>query len=243
MLRLIEVVSGYTDVDIIHGVTMEVGKEEIVTIIGPNGSGKSTLMKTIFGLVKLRSGRILFNGMDISRLRADKIVRAGIGYVPQERNVFPSLTVQENLEMGAFIQRDRLSAGFEEVFNIFPELKNKRRQKVGTMSGGEQKMVAVGRALMLMPALLLLDEPSCGLSPRLRDILFKKIAAINELGTTLMIVEQNAKMALSVSHRGYVLEMGRKRFEGEAGSLLQNEEVKKLYLGDTVESQSLSGIQ
>lgn len=231
MLKLIDVVSGYTDVNIIQGVSMEVTKNEIVTIIGPNGSGKSTLMKTIFGLVELRSGRILFDGSDISQLRTDKIVKKGIGYVPQERNVFPSLTVLENLEMGAFIQRDRFKEGLEEVFNIFPELKKKSAQKAGTMSGGEQKMVAVGRAMILMPTLLLLDEPSSGLSPKLRDVLFKKIADINELGTSLMIVEQNARMALSVSHRGYVLEMGKKRFEGEGKSLLANEEVKKLYLG------------
>ncbi len=231
MLKLIDVVSGYTDVDIIKGVSIEVGKDEIVTIIGPNGSGKSTLMKTIFGLVKLRSGKIMFRDKDISRLRTDRIVQAGMGYVPQERNVFPSLTVLENLEMGAFIQRDRFEEGLEEVFTIFPELKNKRTQKVGTMSGGEQKMVAVGRALILMPALLLLDEPSSGLSPKLRDVLFNKIVEINELGTSLLVVEQNAKMALSVSHRGYVLETGKKRFEGEAKRLLENEEVKRLYLG------------
>ena len=231
MLKLIDVVSGYTDVNILQGVSMEVDKNQIVTIIGPNGSGKSTLMKTIFGLVELRSGRILFDDSDISRLRTDKIVRKGIGYVPQERNVFPSLTVLENLEMGAFIRRDGFKEGLEEVFNIFPELKEKRAQKVGTMSGGEQKMVAAGRALMLMPTLLLLDEPSSGLSPKLRDVLFKKLVDINELGTSLMIVEQNARMALSVSHRGYVLEMGKKRFEGEGKVLLENEEVKKLYLG------------
>ncbi len=231
MLKLVDVVSGYTDVNIIQGVSMEVNKNEIVTIIGPNGSGKSTLMKTIFGLVELRNGRILFDGSDISQLRTDKIVRKGIGYVPQERNVFPSLTVLENLEIGAFIRRDRFKEGLEEVFNIFPELKKKSAQKVGTMSGGEQKMVAVGRALILMPTLLLLDEPSSGLSPKLRDVLFKKIVDINELGTSLMIVEQNARMALSVSRRGYVLEMGKKRFEGEGKSLLANEEVKRLYLG------------
>ena len=231
MLKLIDVVSGYTDVNIIQGVSMEVNKNEIVTIIGPNGSGKSTLMKTIFGLVNLRTGKILFDSLDISQMRTDKIVKKGIGYVPQERNVFPSLTVLENLEMGAFIQRDRFKEGLEAVFNIFPELKKKKEQKTGTMSGGEQKMVAVGRALILMPTLLLLDEPSSGLSPKLRTVLFKKLVDINELGTSLMIVEQNAKMALSVSHRGYVLEMGKKRFEGEGKSLLANEEVKKLYLG------------
>ncbi len=231
LLKLSDVVSGYTDMDIIRGVSLEVRKGEIVTIIGPNGSGKSTLMKTIFGLVRLRSGKIEFDGVDISRLRTDKIVRRGMAYVPQERNVFPSLTVMENLEMGAFIQKDKFGEGLEEVLTIFPELKDKTGQKVGTMSGGEQKMVAIGRALVLKPTLLLLDEPSSGLSPKLIDNLFKKLVSINELGTSLMIVEQNAKKSLAVSHRGYVLEMGMKRFEGEGKSLLTNEEVKALYLG------------
>ncbi len=231
MLKLIDVVSGYTDVNIIRGVSMEVAKDEIVTIIGPNGSGKSTLMKTIFGLVKLRSGQIIFDGFDISQLRTDKIVRKGIGYVPQERNVFPSLTVLENLEMGAFTHMDGFKDGLEEFYSIFPELKKKGEQKVGTMSGGEQKMVAIGRAMILTPSLLLLDEPSSGLSPKLRDMLFNKLVDINEQGTALMIVEQNAKLALAVSHRGYVLELGKKGFEGEAKSLLANEAVKKLYLG------------
>lgn len=231
MLKLTDVVSGYTDLDIIRGVSLEVRKGEIVTIIGPNGSGKSTLMKTIFGLVELRSGKIQFDGADISRLRTDKIVRKGMGYVPQEQNVFPSLTVMENLEMGAFIQKDKFMEGLEEVLTIFPELKEKGEQKVGTMSGGEQKMVAVGRAMILKPNLLLLDEPSSGLSPKLIDSLFKKLVSINELGTSLMIVEQNAKKSLAVSHRGYVLEMGIKRFEGEGKSLLTNEKVRALYLG------------
>ena len=231
MLKLIDVVSGYTDINIIQGISIEVNKNEIVSIIGPNGSGKSTLMKTIFGLVDLRGGKILFNDLDISHLRTDKIVKMGIGYVPQEKNVFSSLTVMENLEMGAFIKRDVFEEGIERIFNIFPELKDKKEQKTGTMSGGEQKMVAIGRAMILMPTLLLLDEPSSGLSPKLRDVLFKKLVEIEELGTSLMIVEQNAKMALSVSHRGYVLEMGKKRFEGKGASLLENENVKKLYLG------------
>ena len=231
LLKLSNVVSGYTDMDIIRGVSLEVRKGEIVTIIGPNGSGKSTLMKTIFGLVRLRSGKIEFDGVDISRLRTDKIVRRGMAYVPQERNVFPSLTVMENLEMGAFIRKDKFREGLEEVLAIFPELRDKTGQKVGTMSGGEQKMVAIGRALVLKPTLLLLDEPSSGLSPKLIDNLFKKLVSINELGTSLMIVEQNAKKSLAVSHRGYVLEMGMKRFEGEGKSLLTNEEVKALYLG------------
>ncbi|MHC1611484.1 MAG: ABC transporter ATP-binding protein [Candidatus Methanospirareceae archaeon] len=231
MLKLTDVVSGYTDLDIVRGVSMEVRKGEIVTLIGPNGSGKSTLLKTIFGLVRLRSGKIEFNGAEISRLRTDKIVRRGMGYVPQERNVFPSLTVMENLEMGAFTQRHKFMEGLEEVLTVFPELRDKGGQRVGTMSGGEQKMVAICRAMILKPTLLLLDEPSSGLSPKLIDNLFKKLLSINELGTSLVIVEQNAKKSLAMSHRGYVLDMGRIRFEGEGKSLLTNEEVRALYLG------------
>ncbi|MDY6932162.1 MAG: ATP-binding cassette domain-containing protein, partial [Halobacteriota archaeon] len=159
MLKLEEVASGYTDVDIVQGVSIHVDDSEIVAIIGPNGSGKSTLMKTIFGLVQLRSGRILYDDFEISNLRTDKMVKRGIGYVPQERNVFPSLTVIENLEMGAFINKELFHEGLEEVFTIFPELSEKKHRKAGTMSGGEQKMVAIGRAMILSPGLLLLDEP------------------------------------------------------------------------------------
>jgi len=231
LLKLEEVASGYTDVDIVQGVSIHVDDSEIVAIIGPNGSGKSTLMKTIFGLVQLRSGRILYDDFEISNLRTDKIVKRGIGYVPQERNVFPSLTVIENLEMGAFIKKELFHEGLEEVFTIFPELSEKKHRKAGTMSGGEQKMVAIGRAMILSPGLLLLDEPSSGLSPKIRDVLFKKIVSINDLGTSLLIVEQNAKKALSVSHRGYVLEMGINRLEGSGLNLLEDEEVRNLYLG------------
>lgn len=231
MLRVDNVVAGYTDVDILHGVSIQIDKNEIVTVIGPNGAGKSTLMKTIFGLTKFRGGEILFGGESIVGMRPDKIVRKGMGYVPQERNIFPTLTVLENLEIGVFVDRGCLDENLGEVLRIFPELRGRLHQKTGTMSGGEQKMVAVGRALITEPALLLLDEPSSGLSPKLRDLLFQKIEAINETGTAIMMVEQNAKKALAISDRGYILEMGKNRFEGEGKSLLEDADVRGLYLG------------
>ncbi len=231
MLRVDNVVAGYTDVDILHGVSIQIDKNEIVTVIGPNGAGKSTLMKTIIGLTKFRGGEILFGGESIVGMRPDKIVRKGMGYVPQERNIFPTLTVLENLEIGVFVDRGCLDENLGEVLRIFPELRGRLHQKTGTMSGGEQKMVAVGRALITEPALLLLDEPSSALSPKLRDLLFQKIEAINETGTAITMVEQNAKKALAISDRGYILEMGKNRFEGEGKSLLEDADVRGLYLG------------
>jgi ABC-type branched-chain amino acid transport systems, ATPase component len=231
MLRVDNVVAGYTDVDILHGVSIQIDKNEIVTVIGPNGAGKSTLMKTIIGLTKFRGGEILFGGESIVGMRPDTIVRKGMGYVPQERNIFPTLTVLENLEIGVFVDRGCLDENLGEVLRIFPELRGRLHQKTGTMSGGEQKMVAVGRALITEPALLLLDEPSSALSPKLRDLLFQKIEAINETGTAITMVEQNAKKALAISDRGYILEMGKNRFEGEGKSLLEDADVRGLYLG------------
>jgi len=231
MLRMEDATAGYAGMDIVHGVSLEVGEREIVTIIGPNGAGKSTVMKTVFGLTDLRGGRVFFEDADISSLRPDRIVRLGIGYVPQERNVFPALTVRENLEMGAFTIGCCIDDRLEEVLSIFPELKDKLGRKAGTMSGGEQKMLAISRALVTKPKLLLLDEPSSTLSPRLSDQVFSKIREINHSGTAIMMVEQNARKALAISDRGYILEMGRKRFEGPARSLLDDADVRKLYLG------------
>ena len=233
-MRLLEVegvFAGYTDVNILEGVSIRIEEGEIVTVIGPNGAGKSTLMKTVFGLTKLRGGRVVFKGEDISGMRPDLIVRRGVGYVPQERNTFPSLTALENFEMGAFINEDILDENLEEVLRIFPEIKGRLHQKVGTMSGGEQKMVAIGRALITEPALLLLDEPSSALSPKLIDQVFGKVVEINEIGTAIMMVEQNAKKALAISDRGYVLEMGKNRYEGPGKTLLEDADVRGLYLG------------
>ena len=231
ILKVDDIVSGYTDLDILHGISILIKPGEIISIIGPNGSGKSTLMKTIFGLLRIRSGEIVFKGDDITGIKPNVIVRKGMGYVPQEKEFFPSLTVLENLEMGAFIRSDDISGSLEQVYNIFPILKEKQRIKAGSMSGGEQRMVGIGRALILSPDLLLLDEPSAGLAPVMRDMVFGKLIEINESGTSILIVEQNAKRSLGISDRGYVLEMGRNRFEGKGEELLENEDVLRLYLG------------
>jgi ABC-type branched-subunit amino acid transport system ATPase component len=231
ILQVEGVVSGYTDMDILNGVSISVEKGEIVSIIGPNGAGKSTLLKTIIGMLKPRSGKILFEGHDISGMTTHKIVSLGIGFVPQEKNTFPSLTVMENLEIGGFL-KPQIDHVFEEVFQIFPVLKKKQHHRATTLSGGEIKMLAMGRSLMLEPDMLLLDEPTAGLSPKFREIVFEKIKEINKTGSTILMVEQNAKKALSISHSGYVLELGQNRFEGEGSTLLEDEKVLKLYLGD-----------
>jgi len=230
ILQVEGVVSGYTDINILNGVSIHIEKGEIVSIIGPNGAGKSTLLKTIIGMLKPRSGSILFEGQDIAGMTTHNIVAQGMGFVPQEKNTFPSLTVMENLEMGAFL-KDEIGDVLEEVFNIFPVLRDKKHQRATTLSGGEIKMLAMGRAMMPEPQVLLLDEPTAGLSPKLREVVFEEIMDINGTGTTILMVEQNAKKALSISHRGYVLEMGENRFEGEGSTLLEDENVLKLYLG------------
>jgi len=231
LLRVEEVTSGYGEMEVLHGVSIEATSGEIVSIIGPNGAGKSTLMKTIFGLLHPTGGTIVFKGNDITGFNPDRIVRQGMAYVPQVENIFPSLTVHENLEMGAFIRRDDFRGRTEEIYELFPILKDRRKQRVGKMSGGEQQMVAMGRALMLDPQLLLLDEPSAALAPNLVDMIFSRIIAINRTGVAILIVEQNAKQSLRLADQGYVLAGGRKRFADTGQNLLANEEVGKLYLG------------
>ncbi|MFQ6051202.1 MAG: ABC transporter ATP-binding protein [Candidatus Hydrothermarchaeota archaeon] len=232
MLEVKNLVSGYGDLDILRGVSLAIESDEIIAIIGPNGAGKSTLMKTIFGLLKPRKGEIKFEGESIVGLRPDEIVKKGVCYVPQSKNIFPSLRVEENLEMGAFILEDeKVEEALENVYSLFPLLKERKSQRAGSLSGGEQQMLAIGRALMLSPKLLLLDEPSGGLAPKLVRGVFEKIKEINQLGVAVIIVEQNAKKALEIAHRGYVLDMGRNRIEGYGKDLLKNEEVKRLYLG------------
>jgi len=223
--------AGYGETEILHGVYIKVNKGEIVSIIGPNGAGKSTLIKTIFGILKPTKGKIILDDQDITGLNPDKIVREGMCYVPQIDNVFPSLTVEENLEMGAFIRNDDYRGRIKEIYEIFPDLKQKRRQRVGKLSGGQCQMVAMGRALMLDPKVLLLDEPSASLAPNLVEMIFEKIVEINRAGVAILIVEQNARVALKLSDRGYILAMGRNRFEDTGEALLNNEEVGKLYLG------------
>lgn len=233
ILEAKNLVSGYGDIDILNGVSMYLEEGERVAIIGPNGAGKSTLMKTVFGLLKPKQGRVLFKGRDITGLKPDRIVKLGMGYVPQRDNVFPSLTVRENLEMGAYILEDKVEIGeaLGTVYNLLPVLQERRKEKAKNLSGGEQQMLAIGRAMMLRPEALLLDEPTAGLAPTMVDALFDKIKDISISGTSVAIVEQNARKVLSVADRGYVLDMGRNRFEGAGKALLDNEEVKRLYLG------------
>jgi len=231
MLRLESVTAGYTDENIIHEVTLEVEVGEIATIIGPNGSGKSTLMKSVFGLTRMRGGRVRFQGQDVTGKRPDELVRLGLAYVPQERNVFSSLTVKENLEMGGVSLAGEMDERLESVLELFPKLAERLGQMAGTLSGGEQKMLAVGRAMVTNPSLLMLDEPSAALSPKVMGQLFAEIEEINRMGVTILMVEQNARKALAISDRGYILEMGRNRFQGPAKSLLDNPEVCSSYLG------------
>ncbi|NLG26001.1 MAG: ABC transporter ATP-binding protein [Clostridiales bacterium] len=223
----------YGAIHAIKGVSFEVHKGEIVTLIGANGAGKSTTLNTVSGLLRSRTGSIEFMGQPIGRVEPHRIVRMGLAQVPEGRKVFARMTVMENLEMGAFTQRDpkALSAGFEWVFKCFPRMKERARQAAGTLSGGEQQMLAMGRAMMSKPDLLMLDEPSMGLSPILVQEIFDIIRQINQAGTTVLLVEQNAKMALSIASRAYVLETGNVVMHGPAQELLASEEVRKAYLG------------
>jgi branched-chain amino acid transport system ATP-binding protein len=228
-----EIDAGYGRVPILHGVSIEVHGGEIVSIIGPNGAGKSTVLKAIMGMLHPGQGSIRFDGQEIARLRTDLVVRRGIGYVPQGRIVFRQMTVMENLEMGAYIIQDaaRVRQTMERVFALFPRLAERRRQAAGTMSGGEQQMLAMGRALMAEPRIILMDEPSLGLSPLFVDLVFDKLQALKETGLTLLLVEQNATKSLAISDRGYVLELGRNRFTGPGPALLADDRIRRLYLG------------
>ena len=227
-------VAGYTpEVDILRGVALDVWRGEIVTVLGPNGAGKSTLIKTIAGLVSVRSGQVQLFGKDIVGVEAHNMVRRGLAYVPQTDNIFVRMSVQENLQMGASARsdRDQINTDLAHMYALFPRLHERRRQAAGTLSGGERQMVAVARALMARPTVLMLDEPSAGLSPKLVGIVFERIRDIRKLGVTMLIVEQNAKAALAISDRGYVLAEGREQVSGEARDLLANPEVGALYLG------------
>jgi branched-chain amino acid transport system ATP-binding protein len=227
-----DVVSGYLPgVDIVRRSHLELHDGELVGIIGPNGAGKSTLLKTIFGLVALRSGSIRLRGEDISGLAAHDLVSRGIGFVPQTENVFPSLTVEENLQMGCYLRPDLFSRRFEFVTDLFPRLAERRNQRVGAMSGGERQMVAMSRALMMEPSVLLLDEPSAGLSPANQDEVFERIRHINAAGVSIVMVEQNARRCLQISDRGYVLDQGENAYTGSGHELLHDPKVIELYLG------------
>ncbi|MFQ5896949.1 MAG: ABC transporter ATP-binding protein [Candidatus Methylomirabilia bacterium] len=225
-------VSGYGRIVILHGVSLSVGYGEMISVIGPNGAGKSTAMKAIFGLLALRAGSLRFDGKEVGQLRPQERLRRGLSYVPQGRSIWPLMTVRENLELGAFIRRDgRIEQDIARVYERFPVLGDKERALAGTLSGGQQKMLEIGRALMLEPKLLMLDEPSLGLAPRVIENLFEKLVELKASGMTLLMVEQNARRALEVSDRGYVLELGRNRFEDTGPRLLQDPQVRQLYLG------------
>jgi branched-chain amino acid transport system ATP-binding protein len=224
-------VGGYGGMDILNGVDLAVDAHEIVVIIGANGAGKSTAMKALFGLVALRAGKVSLGGKDITNAAPNDLVAQGMGFVPQERNVFRTMTVRENLEMGAFLRPAAQARVMEQVFGLFPVLKEKANQPAGELSGGQRQMVAVGRALMTEPKLLMLDEPTAGLSPLMMEQIFDRIIAINKEGIGILLVEQNARQALAIAHRGYVLATGRNRFTGTAEALLGNPEIGQSFLG------------
>jgi ABC-type branched-subunit amino acid transport system ATPase component len=232
VLRLADVHAGYGEIEVLRGVSADVRADEIVSIIGANGAGKSTLLRTVFGMVKPTRGSIRLGGEEIAGQDPVDVLRRGCSYVPQGRCNFPAMSVEENLEMGAYLRRDaRVREDIEALLTRFPMLASKRRDPAGTLSGGQQQILEMAIAQLLHPRLLMVDEPSLGLDPRMVEVVFDTILAINRAGTTILMVEQNAKKALSVSHRGFVLELGRNRFEGSGQELLDNPDVRQHYLG------------
>jgi ABC-type branched-subunit amino acid transport system ATPase component len=233
ILEVQNIYSGYGKIEVLHGVSIHVEPAEIICIIGPNGSGKSTLLKTCFGLLKPGKGSILFSGNDVSLMDPEERVRIGIAYIPQGKNIFPSLSVRENLEMGGtpLGESKTIEIAIQAIFDQFPILRQRMKMKAGLMSGGEKQVLSLARALMVKPKLILLDEPSLGLAPRVIDEIYETVRKTNSEGTPFLIVEQNARKALSMAHRAYVLDLGKKRLEDTGEGLLNNEEVKRLYLG------------
>lgn len=231
LLEATDLVGGYGGNDVLQGVSLAVDAGEIAVVVGPNGAGKSTALKAVFGLVRLRAGRVLLAGREVTGSAPERLVAAGMGFVPQERNVFPTLSVEENLEMGAYLRRDGIARAKDAVWALFPDLLAKRRQAAGELSGGQRQMVAIGRALMMAPRLLLLDEPTAGLSPKVMDEILERVQAINATGVGILMVEQNARAALAIAHRGYVLQTGRNRFTGTGPELLADREVALAFLG------------
>ncbi len=232
LLRADEVVAGYIPgVNILNGCDLSVQEGELVGIIGPNGAGKSTLLKALFGLLKIRSGRVTLRGDDITGLKANRLVSKGVGFVPQTNNVFPSLTIEENLQMGAYQSPGRFRERFDFVADLFPALAQRRNQRAGSLSGGERQMVAMSRALMMEPSVLLLDEPSAGLSPAMQDDVFIRTRQINRAGVSVVMVEQNARRCLQICDRGYVLDQGRNAYTASGRDLINDPKVIELYLG------------
>lgn len=231
-LKAHKITGGYgSGPDILHACNISVGKGEIAVIVGPNGAGKSTAMKAIFGMLDVREGSVLLDGVDISNFSTQDRVRAGMGFVPQNQNIFTSMTVEENLEMGAFIRKDDFSDTLEQVFELFPVLKEKRRQAAGELSGGQRQQVAVGRALMTQPKILMLDEPTAGVSPIVMDELFDRIIEVSRTGIPILMVEQNARQALGIADTGFVMVQGRNAYTGSGKELLADPEVRKSFLG------------
>ena len=222
---------GYGAADILHGCTIAVEKGEIAVIVGPNGAGKSTAMKAVFGMLKLRAGHVKLQGEDITALSPQDRVAKGMAFVPQTSNIFTSMTVQENLEMGAFLRRDDIAGTMAQVYDLFPILKEKRHQAAGELSGGQRQQVAVGRALMTKPSVLMLDEPTAGVSPIVMDELFDRIIEVARSGISILMVEQNARQALEIAHKGYVLVQGSNRFTDTGQALMQDPEVRRSFLG------------
>lgn len=232
LIRADRLLAGYfPGVNILNEADLYAREGELVGIIGPNGAGKSTLLKALFGLVHINSGTVVLRDEDITNLRADQLVRRGVGFVPQTNNVFPSLTIEENMQMGAFQNPSNFTTRFDEVIDLFPTLGERRKQRAGSLSGGERQMVAMGRALMMNPSVLLLDEPSAGLSPALQDEVFVRVREINATGVTVIIVEQNARRCLQIVDRGYVLDQGHNAYTGTGQSLANDPKVIELYLG------------
>jgi ABC-type branched-subunit amino acid transport system ATPase component len=234
LLRIRNLDAGYGKVKILHNISIDIHEGEIVCVIGPNGAGKSTAFKAVYGFVEPSAGQIWFGDQDITGTEPNDILHQGITFVPQGRSTFPQMTVEENLRLGMYIvmDKERIAGATERIFEMFPRLAERRRQLAGTMSGGEQRMLEIGRALMLEPRLIMLDEPSAGLAPLISKLVFSTIKRLNkDYGITVFMVEQNARQGLEISHRGYVLESGRNRFEGEGQTLLQSPAVQRLYLG------------
>ena len=226
-----KITCGYGSIDIVSNCNIGVSKGKISSVVGPNGAGKSTAMKALFGLLPIKHGKVILDGEDITNLPPQQRVLKGMGFVPQTNNIFPSLTVQENLEMGAFIDQNNINTMLEYVYDLFPVLKDKKSQDAGELSGGQRQQVAVGRALMTKPKVLMLDEPSAGVSPIIMDSLFTKIKEIANQGTAVLMVEQNAKQALKISDLGFVLSQGKNLFTDSGNSLLANKEVRQAFLG------------
>jgi len=232
LIRIEDLHAGYVPgVNILNGVHLQVGRGELVGIIGPNGAGKSTMLKALFGLIPVRAGRVLLNGEDIADLAAHELVQRGIGYVPQTKNIFQTLSVQENLEMGMFLRPKGTSRRMDHVLQLFPQLAGRRKQRAGSLSGGERQMLAMARALMMEPEVLLLDEPSAGLSPALQDQVFVRTKQVNATGVSVIMVEQNAARCLQICDRGYVLDQGRNAYSDTGRNLLHDPKVIELYLG------------